>query len=225
MEGVNGLAKNPDTRNVSKPTLRRLPEYLNYLRQQMDSGKTTISATAVSADMKLNEVQVRKDLSSVSKSGGKPKTGYVIKDLINDISEYLGYNSLKNIILVGVGQLGGALLSYKGFEECGFRIVAGFDTHPSIVGMEINGKIVYPNNMMKNICELYNVEIGIIAVGETAAQSVCNLMIESGIRAIWNFAPVHLVVPDSIIVRNEHLSASLAILSKQLDISKSQEDL
>lgn len=209
-----------DSRNVSKPTLRRLPEYLNYLRQQVENGKTTISATAVSADMKLNEVQVRKDLSSVSKNGGKPKTGYSLEELISDISEYLGYNSLKNVILVGAGQLGGALLSYKGFEDCGLNIVAGFDNHPSIVGMEINGKIIYPDNMMKSICEMYKVEIGIITVGAASAQDVCNTMIKAGIRAVWNFAPVHLTVDDNILVRNENLAASLAILSKQLDEEK-----
>ena len=123
------MQENYDQRVVSKPTLRRLPEYLNYLNQQFRSGKTTISATAVSADMKLNEVQVRKDLSSVSKSGGKPKTGYLIKELIDDICDYLGYTNVKNVILVGVGQLGGALLSYKGFEGCGLNIIAAFDCH------------------------------------------------------------------------------------------------
>lgn len=214
------MEENYNQRIVSKPTLRRLPEYLNYLNQQFRNGRTTISATAVSADMKLNEVQVRKDLSSVSKSGGKPKTGYLIKELIDDICEYLGYTNVKNVILVGVGQLGGALLSYKGFEGCGLNIIASFDCHPSIIGMDIHGKIVYPDNMMKHICSTYNVEIGIITVGAENAQEICDMMIDAGIKAIWNFAPVHLTVPDNITVRNENLAASLAILSKQLETTE-----
>ena len=208
-----------DNRVVSKPTLRRLPEYLNYLNQQMKNGRGTISATVVSADMKLNEVQVRKDLSSVSKNGGKPKTGYIIQELVDDISEYLGYTDLKNVILVGVGQLGGALLSYKGFEKCGFSIVAAFDNHPSIIGMDLHGKIVYPDDSLRTICKKFNAEIGIITVDSTNAQRVCDMMCEAGIKAIWNFAPVHLIVPDNITVRNENLAASLAILSKQMDDS------
>jgi redox-sensing transcriptional repressor len=116
-----------------------------------------------------------------------------------------------------VGQLGGALLSYKGFEECGLNIVAGFDSHPSIEGMEVNGRVVYPDQMMGEIARLYKVEIGIITVGSESAQAVCNMMIEAGIKAIWNFAPVHLTVPDNIVIRNENLAASLALLSKQLD--------
>jgi redox-sensing transcriptional repressor len=216
------MSTNKYKRVVSDPTIRRLPEYLNYLTKLMKDGKENISSTAISTELKLNEVQIRKDLSSVSTKGGKPKTGYIIKELVDDISDFLGYTSLKNVVLMGVGQLGSALISYKGFEQHGFSIKAAFDIHPSIIGMVYNETVVYPNEMLEKICKTYNIEIGIIAVGEDAAQSVCDMLVKAGIKAIWNFAPVHLCVPDDIIVRNENLAASLAILSKQLSTKKGE---
>ena len=111
--------------NISKPSLRRLPVYLSYLKTLPRSTRT-ISATAVAAALGLNEVQVRKDLSAASRSGGRPKMGYSVEELIADLEEFLGYRNTKDAILIGVGRLGGALLSFKGFAACGMRIAAAF---------------------------------------------------------------------------------------------------
>ncbi len=213
----------PVSREVSKPTLRRLPIYLNYLKTQAESGKKTISATAVAAALGLNEVQVRKDLSAASKSGGRPKTGYSIAKLMADLEDFLGYRSTKEAILVGVGQLGGALLSFSGFEACGMRIAAAFDNDPKKIGTEISGIRIYNINDLPHICKLIHVHIGIITTGPEHAQQVCNIMMEGDIRAIWNFSTAHLDTPESMIVHNENLAVSLAMISHDLEQAMQKE--
>ncbi len=205
------------SRGVSKPTLRRLPIYLNYLRTQAAAGKTNISATAVAAALGLNEVQVRKDLSAASKSGGRPKIGYCIAKLTADLEEFLGYQNTKAAILVGVGQLGGALLSFQGFQDCGMRIAAAFDNDPEKIGTEISGIRIYNIQDLPHICKLIHVHIGIITTKPEQAQDVCNKMMEGGIRAIWNFSTAHLATPESMIVHNENLAVSLAMISHDLE--------
>jgi redox-sensing transcriptional repressor len=166
--------------------------------------------------LNLNEVQVRKDLAAVSNSGGKPKTGYVAKELISDLEEFLGYNSVDEAILVGVGHLGKALLSYQGFENCGLNILMGFDKDEAIIGTNVCGKQILPLDKLKDLCWRMSVNVGIITVPAKEAQMICDMLVEAGIRAIWNFAPVHLHVPDYVLVQNENLAASLAVLSKNL---------
>ena len=209
-------------RNVSKPTLQRLPDYLSYLKYKRDSGAVNISATAAASDLELNDVQVRKDLASVSRNGGRPKTGYVISDLIADIEDFLGYSNTKDAVIVGAGHLGQALLHYRGFESYGLNIIAAFDADTSVIGTCINGTKIFAINEMVEFCQRLKVNLGIITVPAEYAQGVCDKMIESGILAIWNFAPVHLNVPEHILVQNENMAASFAILSKHLEESFSQ---
>lgn len=204
-------------RDVSKPTLRRLPMYLNYLKTQAEAGKTNISATAVANALGLNEVQVRKDLSAASKSGGRPKIGYCIAKLTADLEEFLGYQNTKSAILVGVGQLGGALLSFQGFQDCGMSIAAAFDNDPAKIGTEISGIRIYNIQDLPHICKLINVHIGIITTKPEQAQNVCDKMLEGGIRAVWNFSTAHLDTPDNVIVHHENLAVSLAMISHDLE--------
>lgn len=221
---MNEKQNDAAAREVSKPTLRRLPVYLNYLKTQSAAGKTNISATAVATALGLNEVQVRKDLSAASKSGGRPKTGYCIAKLTADLEEFLGYHNTKEAILVGVGQLGGALLSFKGFGDCGMRIAAAFDNDPQKIGTEISGIRIYNIQDLPHICKLIHVHIGIITTGPEHAQNVCNTMMEGGIRAIWNFSTAHLETPEQTIVHNENLAVSLAMISHDLEQMMQQED-
>lgn len=221
---MNTKQNDPAGRSVSKPTLRRLPIYLNYLKTQAAAGKKTISATAVASALGLNEVQVRKDLSAASKSGGRPKTGYSIARLTADLEEFLGYRNTKEAILVGVGRLGGALLSFKGFEACGMRIAAAFDNDPEKIGTEISGIRIYNINDLPHICKLIHVHIGIITTKPEEAQNVCNTMMEGGIRAIWNFSTAHLEIPEHMIVHNENLAVSLAMISHDLEQMMQQEE-
>ena len=204
---------------VSKATLGRLPEYLNYLKSITAEH---ISATAVANALSLGEVLVRKDLAAVSGTG-KPKVGYVVKDLIKDIAACLGSDKTTPAVLVGAGKLGRALLEYDGFQEYGVKIIAGFDCNNQTLYFGRNKLPVYSMDGFKEFCEKNVVRIGIITVGSGSAQQVCDEMIKSGIKAIWNFAPTHLDVPSNILVQNENMATSLAVLSVHLQAQIKEE--
>lgn len=200
---------------ITRATLGRLPLYLNYLKQIENSGTTSISATTIAKALSLGEVQVRKDLASVS-GAGKPKVGYESSDLIKRLEDTLGSNSITSAVLVGAGKLGRALLDYNGFEEFGIKIIAAFDSNDEVIRFSKTSKDILPISTLSEYCKANNVKLGIITVGQGSAQQVCNMMEESGIKAIWNFAPCNLEVSDGILVKNENLALSLAHLSNQL---------
>ncbi len=202
--------------SISRQALQRMPYYLQTLRAARDSGAEIISAPTVAGQLGLNEVQVRKDFASVSNTAGKPKTGFQTNELIAAIESCLGYDNSNDAVLVGAGSLGRALLSYRGFEEYGLSIIAAFDVDPNLTGGEISGKQVLPMNKLSGICRNMNIHIGIITVPASQAQAVCDSLVESGVLAIWNFAPMHLNTPEGILVQNENMAASLAVLSKHL---------
>lgn len=202
-------------RSISKQTLLRLPLYLNYMKQLGADMPEHISATTISEALRLNHVVVRKDLAAVS-SAGKPKVGYVTRDLIAQLEEFLGYNDVDDAVIVGAGKLGKALLAYNGFSACGMNILAAFDIDEDLICEDYYGKQILPMDKLMDLCQRLKIRIGIITVPAETAQAICNLLIKSGVCAIWNFAPVHLDVPEGIIVHNENLAASLALLSKEL---------
>ncbi len=195
---------------MTKQTLERLPQYLNILRS-LPCETVNVSATQIAAMLGLNHVQVRKDLAQIS-NAGKPKVGYNKNELISDIEEALGYNDANDAILVGVGNLGGALMKYGGFKSYGLNILAGFDKDESVV----DNKKVFHIDKLENLCARLKVKMAIITTPADEAQAVCDRLVSCGILAVWNFAPVHLRVPGDVIVQQENMSASLAILSKKL---------
>jgi len=197
-------------------TLRRLPGYLGYLKTLPSLRVAHISATAVAEALGLNDVQVRKDLAAVSRVGGKPKVGYAVDSLIADIEHFLGYDNTENAVIVGAGNLGRALLSYEGFSRYGMDIVAAFDKSPAAVGQSFGGKRVFPLEKLPDLCARLKIRIGILTVPSGAAQEAADLLVQSGVIAIWNFAPVRLSVPEGIHVQNENLVSSLSVLSKHL---------
>lgn len=164
----------------------------------------------------MGEVQVRKDLALVS-DGGRPKIGYNREHLIADIENFLGYGNSNDAVLIGAGKLGRALLGYGGFAEYGLNIVAAFDANDTLIGTTNGGKPIMHLSRLGEVCQRYKIKIGIITVPAEYAQGVCDLLIENGILAIWNFAPKHLNVPDGILVQNENMAASLALLCKHLN--------
>ena len=205
-----------EIQNVSKATIGRLPAYHRYLKEKKAAGEKTISSTAIAEDLKLNAVQVRKDLSVISTVAGKPKLGFEIADLIEDIDRILGYDNVTDAVLVGAGGLGSALAGYDGFRHYGLNIVAVFDSDPARIDKTVGGIRVFDAAQITHFVRRLNVLIGIICVPKGAAQQVADELIAGGVRAIWNFAPVHLNVPQDIAVKNEDMAASLAILSKRL---------
>lgn len=201
---------------LSKATLQRLPDYYFYLKEVVKRDVQYISSTTIAEALKLNSIQVRKDLSQVSQNPGKPRLGFEIDCLVRDLESYLGYNNVFDAVLIGVGQLGRTLLSYEGFNNYGLHIVAGFDINEDLVGLKIYDKNIFPLSKLEKIVNRLNINIGIITVPKESAQAVCDLLLMSGIKAIWNFAPTHLIIPDNIVMKNENLAASFANLSGKL---------
>lgn len=201
--------------NVTKATLGRLPQYLQFLNGLPPGQYDHISATTIAKMLSLGEVQVRKDLAAVS-GLGKPKVGYRTSELIKDIEDALGCKKLTPAILVGAGKLGRALLDYNGFEEYGVQITAAFDCNEQVLRMNKTSKEILPISSLKKYCTENGIRIGIITVGSGSAQDVCDQMLEAGITAIWNFAPCQLKVPDNVLVKQENLALSLAHLNSQI---------
>ena len=201
---------------MSLQTLKRLPNYYNYLLGLQKNDVPYVSAPSIAQEIGLNEVQVRKDLAAVSSSPGKPRKGFEVAKLIESIAESLGYHNNEDAIIVGAGKLGKALLAYQGFEENGVHIVAAFDSDENTAGTSVGTKKIFAMEKLPSLCKRMNVHVAIIAVPAQQAQGVCDLLVENGIMAIWNFAPTHLRAPKNILIQNENLATQLALLSRHL---------
>lgn len=210
-----------EKKKISKFVLKRLPGYLAYLKSLPETAPEYISATSLANALGMGQVQVRKDLAMVS-NGGRPKIGYPRQRLIEDIELFLGYRNTTDAVLIGAGKLGQALMGYKGFDEYGLNILAAFDVNPA-VSEEEAGKPVYHIDQLEQYCRLHMVLMGIITVPAEHAQAVADRLIACGIKAIWNFAPVHLDVPAGILVQNQNMATSLAVLSVHLQAQIKEE--
>lgn len=203
-------------KSVSRNQLMRMPIYRSYLIKKLKNGINEISAPVMAKELKLNEEKVRKDISLVSSQVGKPRQGRDVELLIQDIEKFIGYNERTNAVLVGVGHLGSALLGYQGFAEYGIDICMAFDANPNLDGTMIAGKRVYYTKNMSMLCRIMDIKIAVITVPAQYAQAVCDVLVEAGVKAIWNFAPIHLIVPSDVVVHNENMAASLAVLSRSV---------
>lgn len=202
---------------ISRQALLRLPNYLNYLKKLQSDGVQTVSAPKIAAALGQNEVQVRKDIAFVSSCAGKPKTGFDITQLVRDLESFLGYDNVNEAVLVGAGQLGRSLLNYKGFAEYGVHIVAAFDTDETLTAQNFGTEQrIFPMEKLEDLCERMRIHIGIVTVPAESAQAVCDKLVACGIRAILNFAPTHITVPQGILLQNENIASSLAVLSAHL---------
>lgn len=215
---MNDKEKKP----ITSQALNRMSYYIQQLRILKEQGIETVSAPKIAALLNLNEVQVRKDFASVYITKGKPKTGFVVEDLLQAMETLLGYNNTDEAVIIGAGSLAHAIISHEGFRDYGLKIVAAFDTNPKLIGTDINGIRVLATDTISNLCRRMKVHIGIITVPPSQAQIVCDQLVAGGILGIWNFAPVPLSVPDYILVRNENLAASLAVLSNHLKHTMNQ---
>jgi redox-sensing transcriptional repressor len=201
--------------SIPQPSLARLPQYHHYLVDLGAAGITRVSCSVIGRDLDLIPVQVRKDLQFTGIIG-KPKTGYSVPELIQAIETFLGWNNINEAFLVGVGNLGTALLGHERFSKFGLRIVAAFDTDPTKIGQWIYEKAVLPLDQLSDLAQRMSIHLGIITCPSEGAQGVADEMVKGGIQAIWNFAPVRLRLPEHIIVHNEDLYSTLASLSWKL---------
>ncbi|MGO9260725.1 MAG: redox-sensing transcriptional repressor Rex [Bryobacteraceae bacterium] len=203
-------------RNISDASLRRLASYHKVLQEMLLAGTPTVSSSGIARVLKLDPSQVRKDIEATG-IAGKPKVGYPLAVLIRWIEDFLGWNNTKEAVLAGAGSLGCALLGYRKFRQLGMDIVAVFDNDPQKVGRTIHGKQVFFPDKLPSFALGGHIHLGVIATPAGAAQATADLMVAGGIRAIWNFAPAHLRVPDFVVVRNEDLYDSLASLTFKLE--------
>lgn len=206
---------NPEA-TVSRATFQRMPIYLSVLKKLKKEGRDFVSSVALADTVLINASVVKKDLSYVISNEGKPKIGYSVDELIDNIEEFLGYNNAKDAVLIGAGKLGQALLGYQGFVNYGLNIIAGFDVDDSVIGKEINGVKILPTGKLEGAIEKLEIKLAILTTPQEYAQTMTDILVKAGIRAIWNFTPSHISVPDNVAVRNENMASSLAILSSQL---------
>jgi len=200
---------------VPQPTLRRLAQYHHRLKQMKAMGRDTVSCTTLAADLKMASTQIRKDLE-FSALAGQPRVGFGLNDLILSIEAVLGWDNTTDAVLAGAGSLGTALLGYERFTQIGLNIIAGFDIDNSKVGLKLHGKLILPLDKLTNLVQRMKIKIGILTVPAEVAQTVTNLMLAGGIKAIWNFAPIILETPPHIVVENVSLASSYAVLSNHL---------
>ncbi len=198
--------------NIPLPTLKRFPVYLALLKECSEQGEEWISASYIAGRLNLKSIQVRKDLSCTGVVG-KPKKGFLITEAIDAISFYLGEGNLSDVLLVGVGNLGKALMADKRLTRHGFEIVAAFDVDENIIGTKIAGHMVYPMDKLSDLVKRMGIKIAILTVPEKEAQPIADKLVESGIQGIWNFSSLFLDVDCSVTVINEDLGARLALLA------------
>jgi len=208
-------------KQIPIPSLRRLPQYLRLLRAWQADGRMAVSCTHLAQALDLDLTQVRKDLALCGVPG-RPKTGYVLSDLADGIDRFLGWDNTTEAFLIGAGNLGAALLGYQGFARQGLSIIAAFDADPDKAGTRIAGKQVFPLSKLGNLAKRRHVQLGVLAVPAPAAAEAAAAMVEAGLRAIWNFTPVRLEVPSSVIVEDVDLAQSLAVLSHKLAAARGQ---
>ncbi|MGB8011896.1 MAG: redox-sensing transcriptional repressor Rex [Terriglobales bacterium] len=201
--------------SIPDPSLKRLPQYHHYLVELQSRGVNLVSCSVIGRDLKFVPVQVRKDLQFTGVVG-KPKVGYSVVELVSAIESFLGWDVVNQAILVGVGNLGTAILGHERFSRFGLQVVAAFDTDPCKIGQTISGRSVLALQELADIAPKMGIHIGIITTPAEVAQAVADEMVRSGILAIWNFAPVKLNVSQDMIVHNEDLYSSLASLSCKL---------
>ena len=201
--------------NIPPATVKRLPLYLQCL-EQIDSATGGISSKKIAEIAKVNDAQVRRDLSYLGTLGTRG-VGYDVSKLRNQIELELGLVDGWTAIIVGIGNLGSALAHYGGFKERGFKIVGLFDTDPKKIGKQLAGLTVKPIDEMKEVCTKYNVAIGIIATPEKVAENIADDLQVCGIKSILNFAPVLLKNKPGVQIRSVDLSQELQILSYYLE--------
>ncbi len=204
---------------VPEPTLRRLPWYLSNIKLMKDKGEQYVSSTQISKEINIDASQIAKDLSYVNISG-RTRVGYNIDALIEVLESFLGFTNMHKAFLFGVGSLGAALLRDSGLHHFGLEIVVAFDVNPELVGKDLNGIPIYHSDDFEAKMKEYDVNIGVLTVPINIAQEITDKMVDGGIKAVWNFTPFRIRVPENIVVQNTSLYAHLAVMFNRLNFNE-----
>ena len=202
----------PDPLDVPKAVVNRLSLYLRELRHLLRAGKTTVSSSELGSLLGITDAQVRKDLAYFGHFG-HPGIGYRCEELINAIRSILGTDQEWTVAMVGIGNLGRALLGYRGFVDQGFHVVAAFDSNPEKLNGQIEEVPVYHIGRLAEVVRQHNIRLGLICVPAATAQKVADRLVEAGVEGIVNFAPVTLSLPEEISLVSVDLSTELEQLS------------
>ena len=204
---------------VPEPTLLRLPWYLSNIKLMKEKGEQYVSSTQISKEINIDASQIAKDLSYVNISG-RTRVGYNIDALIEVLESFLGFTNMHKAFLFGVGSLGAALLRDSGLHHFGLEIVAAFDVNPELVGKDLNGIPIFHSDDFEAKMKEYDVNIGVLTVPINIAQEITNKMVDGGIKAVWNFTPFRIRVPENIVVQNTSLYAHLAVMFNRLNFNE-----
>ncbi|MCI1648984.1 MAG: redox-sensing transcriptional repressor Rex [Bacteroides sp.] len=216
---MSNTLQNKETLRVPEPTLRRLPWYLSNVKLLKQKGEHFVSSTQISKEINVDASQIAKDLSYVNISG-RTRVGYEVDTLIAVLEDFLGFSNIHRAFLFGVGSLGGALLSDSGLKHFGLEIVAAFDVKPQLVGTEVNGIPIFHSDDFEKKVQEYGVNIGVLTVPIEIAQRITDKMVAGGIKAVWNFTPFRIRVPENIVVQNTSLYAHLAVMFNRLNFNE-----
>jgi redox-sensing transcriptional repressor len=209
------LRQNAGVRKAGLACVKRMPSYLQLLRVLQAEGREHVSGTVLASVHNLEPVIVRKDLAFTG-AVGTPRIGFQIAGLISAIERFLGWDNQTKAVLVGVGNLGSALLGYHGLQDYGFRIVGAFDQDPRIIGKWVHGRKVQAVGQLTPFVRRGEILLGVLTVPGEVAQETAELMVRAGINGIWNFTPVKLQLPEGIVTQKEDLAEGLAVLSHRI---------
>ncbi len=210
-----------EEKEISRAVIKRLPRYYRYLGELLDNGVERISSNELSDRMQVTASQIRQDLNNFG-GFGQQGYGYNVKFLYHEIGKILGLDKTYNMIILGAGNLGQALANYVRFEKRGFRVIGMFDVNPQLIGKKIRGIEIRMLDELPEFLTENDIQIATLTLPKAAAEEVAVKLVESGIKAIWNFAHTDLNLPDDVVVENVHLSESLMQLS--YNITKYQRD-
>ena len=203
-------------KNVSMAVIKRMPKYYRYLGELVKNDVDRISSKELGEKIGFTASQIRQDLNNFG-DFGQQGYGYNVKELHNQIGAILGVGKEYNAVLIGAGNIGQAIANYSRFTDIGLGITAIFDANPKLVGMRIRDFEIKDIDELKGYLEENHIDMGILCVPRINAQKVCDVLVNGGVRGIWNFAPIDLHVPETVKVENVHLSESLLTLVYQMN--------
>lgn len=202
-------------KEISPAVIKRLPRYYRYLGELLEKEVVRISSKELSERMKVTASQIRQDLNNFG-GFGQQGYGYNVQYLYNEIGKILGLNHTNKVVVIGAGNLGQALANYQDFDKRGFKIVGLFDVNPRLVGISVRGVDIHDIDELEEFIKKQDVKIAALTVPKQHARQMALELIDYGIEAFWNFAPVDLNLPEEIIVENVHLAESLMTLSYRI---------
>ena len=212
-----------EEKSISKAVIKRLPRYYRYLGELIEEGIERISSNELSAKMRVTASQIRQDLNNFG-GFGQQGYGYNVPYLYEEIGKILGLDKTHHMIIIGAGNLGQALANYVKFEKRGFKIVGVFDINPVLKGISNRGNGIRMMSELPEFLQKEDVQIAALTVPKSSAAEIAELLVQNGIKAIWNFAHLDLNVPKDVIVENVHLSESLMRLSYNLTVAEQKEE-